>query len=791
MLEMGLCCDLPAFRMCHAEHYYPVRLPPPSPSMQTKLGARLPPAAASRCLQLACWDAAAGQQDQASDSGRLPPAELLLRLQLSSLDPGPAGGGSASLQAAAGLLAELAAESGRDKQLQQRMQLQLQLPAEVMMVAVAGGGGGQRGQQHFSAWQAAQPAEAAGAGQSLQALLQLLGRVALSEQQQGPLLLAAAAQAAGGGNASCAQRLLLQAEAALSTGSSGSGAVEAAGALLCRLRRLQLPALAEAPQDVGSQPWQLLLAARGSSAAASVVPAAVQLLLSAPGALEAAEVAAGCQTIMLPSGSSGVSGSSAAIITRLEQLLLEAQQQGAAAATPAVQFAVLKAAVAALPDSAHQWWQLAAWLHQWAEQQQESEAAAAAHAAAFTANCTVLALAGAQGSSGSSSRDGYSVLPPLLQTAQLLTQPGSSSWLPSDAEAQLAAVPPATWLPIVPQLLAQLAPGSGGGSNQADPGQRRQALLLQLLLHVAEAEPSQVLLPAMVAAQALQGVHTPELAAGQQPAAPLLRLLQELQQRHPALAHQLQVLAREAARLAVLPEEHWQAVLQEAAATAAKRLQLQHKQRRQEQQQEAPVAAGEDATEGYLAAMAPVLLCLQQQLQAAEAALPETPHERRFHQQQLPRLRRLLQQLLEPLAAAPPTSSAAAAVAAGSPAAPATQQRQAALTLLKAAATEMAAALRPKQLALADVAPALAELADTGIPMPGSAPAASAAAAEGVLAGVMVAGVAAKIAVLSTKTRPKRLRLLGSDGQQHAFLLKVPWAANVAEPCLCLRIARC
>jgi hypothetical protein len=56
-----------------------------------------------------------------------------------------------------------------------------------------------------------------------------------------------------------------------------------------------------------------------------------------------------------------------------------------------------------------------------------------------------------------------------------------------------------------------------------------------------------------------------------------------------------------------------------------------------------------------------------------------------------------------------------------------------------------------------------------------------------------VAGVAAEVAVLSTKTRPKRLRFLGSDGQQHAFLLKVPWAAAAAaaEPCLCLRLACC
>ena len=36
-----------------------------------------------------------------------------------------------------------------------------------------------------------------------------------------------------------------------------------------------------------------------------------------------------------------------------------------------------------------------------------------------------------------------------------------------------------------------------------------------------------------------------------------------------------------------------------------------------------------------------------------------------------------------------------------------------------------------------------------------------------------LAGVAPQVAVLATKTRPKRLRFAGSDGRQHSFLLKV------------------
>ena len=37
----------------------------------------------------------------------------------------------------------------------------------------------------------------------------------------------------------------------------------------------------------------------------------------------------------------------------------------------------------------------------------------------------------------------------------------------------------------------------------------------------------------------------------------------------------------------------------------------------------------------------------------------------------------------------------------------------------------------------------------------------------------MVAGAEAVVSILKTKTRPKRLRLLGSDGHRYIFLLKV------------------
>lgn len=697
-------------------------------------------------MRLASWELSEPQQQLEVDSSSA--EQLLEQLQLCSLDPAASSSGSsASLAAAAGQLAALAVDGGRD--LQQRIRLQLQLPPELLLeTLVAGRGSGQ--EQLLSAWCPPEGLRSTAAGlfaggRALQPLVQLLGRAALSGDQRGALLLAAARAATVGANGSAALRFLVDAEAELAVGSSASQSQAAAEQLLWLLN-LQAAESAIPSRATASQAAQLLLSARGSSAAiaSAVVPAAAQLLLAQqqqrqPG-MTSAETAGLLEASQLPWG---LSGGGSGSVARLEQELLGGQQQHGGSSLADVQYSVLKSAVAAQPGSAQLWWQWASWLHQLAAQQEATPVSEAATAAAFTASCRTLALAGSCGS-------GCSALPVLLAVLQLLVQHGSSKALSSDAASQLTAVPAVAWLPLVPQLLSHLSAGGGGTAAQQ--------LLLSLLVHVGMAAPCQVLLPALVAAA----------GQGLQPA-PLQQLLQELRQRQPELAQQLETLTAEAARLAVLPEEHWHTVLQEAAATAAKRLQAQQKQQAAAggSSSDMPAAAAVDGAghDAYLAALAPVLLPLQQQVLAAEAAVPETPHELRFQQQHLPRLRQLLQQLLEPLIAT------GGAVAAASD----KQQLQRPVVLLRAAAGELAAALRQKQFALTDVAPALARLTDTGIPIPGAQP--------GEAGAVTLAGVEADVAVLSTKTRPKRLLFTGSDGHHHAFLLKASTAIRAVGGC--------
>lgn len=661
---------------------------------------------------------------------------MLLQLQLAAFDPS-APANSAPLPAAAAHLAELVAAAGRGDQMQQRMRLQLQLPAEQLLDAVADSlGGGKLGQEAaFCAWHAPDAA-APCSPQQLPTLLQLLSKAAFAGEQRQPLLLAAAQAATAADNTACAQRLLARAEVLLPAECASGGSRNAH--LMLSLLRLQ----AHPAEASSAQAWQLLLAARSSDAAAArvVAPAAAQLLMSRQVqqagpqvALSAAELAGLLQPCQLPALDAG----GTAAVAALEQQLLAGQPE--CQLSHAAEYAALKLAVAAVPGAASSWWHLAAWLTGLQQQQQQLSggggAASVVGAAAFTASCRALALTGASSHGSEVSTSGYAALSILLSVLQQLSQPGSS--LPADAAAQLAAVPAGIWLPVVPHLLSHVSAPAG------DAASRQPAL--SLLLHIAAAAPFQVLLPALVAADASSAA-----------AAALQQLLSSLRQQQPQLSQQLSVLTGEAARLAVLPEEHWHTVLQEAAATVARRLQ----QQKQQQQREAgEAAAGEDDGAACFAALAPVLLCLQQQLEAAVAAAPETPHERRFQQQQLPKLRQLVQQLGEQVPAG----------ASG----PGSQQRPEAVVLLRAAASEMGAALRQRQLALADVAPALASLCDTHIPIPGAAPGP---------AGVpQLAGVASEVAVLATKTRPKRLLFLGSDGQEHAFLLKVRCMACVGN----------
>lgn len=222
----------------------------------------------------------------------------------------------------------------------------------------------------------------------------------------------------------------------------------------------------------------------------------------------------------------------------------------------------------------------------------------------------------------------------------------------------------------------------------------------------------------------------------------------------------------------------------------------------------------------YDTVMAPVTLLLENHLAAAQAAPPQSANDTRFAESFLPAAARALAAFKDPDTPAGQASAAAEGGGGGAAggqgsgeggeeAAEAGQQQQEEGDLgplrrawlpLKQLLAALGQELRQARLQLALHAPRVAELASAGrIPMPpddlapaplppltcaaawrasrGASTTTSASGGGDGLSddgsgGLTLAGVSPDVLVLGTKTRPKRLQLLASDGSRHTFLLK-------------------
>ncbi|KAG2500586.1 hypothetical protein HYH03_001354 [Edaphochlamys debaryana] len=428
-----------------------------------------------------------------------------------------------------------------------------------------------------------------------------------------------------------------------------------------------------------------------------------------------------------------------------------------------------------------------------------AEAAAAGYGAAAVAYCCYLRLSYAA-EAVSRPED---VLPVLLQVLHIVVR--HSGPIEGLLASQLASVPPGAWAAVTPQLLAQL-PGAGGATRR---------LLAALLRAVGAAAPSTVLYPAVVEVRAADAAAAagaaaedgPDSGSGSGSMVPELRaLLADLGRARPGLLSGVELLVSELERLTVLWDERWAGLLAEVEVELSRRA--------VSLQAEAARVADDPSLSGaqrqallasrYTTLTAPALLLLEKQLRATATTPAQTPHERAFAAAALPRLR----------AAAAALRDGAGVTDWAKPAAAWAPLRAAAA----AAARQQRAPLPP----MAQLSPRLAALAGSEVPMPGchdgagsgaagsallaaglppppAAAAAAAAQATGGLpslwptvadaagsgsgpsgsgsgsgpgGGVTVAGVGSRVVALPTKTRPKRVELLGSDGRRYGFLLK-------------------
>ncbi|KAL7002741.1 Serine/threonine-protein kinase smg1 [Sarracenia purpurea var. burkii] len=160
-------------------------------------------------------------------------------------------------------------------------------------------------------------------------------------------------------------------------------------------------------------------------------------------------------------------------------------------------------------------------------------------------------------------------------------------------------------------------------------------------------------------------------------------------------------------------------------------------------------------TAKYSAMMAPIVVALERRL-ASTSRKPETPHEIWFHEEYREHLKSAILNFKNP------PSSAEALGDVWRP--------------FDSIAASLASYQRKSSLSLGEVAPNLTQLLSSDVPMPGLEKQITISESDGGLTNpqgiVTIASFTKEVAILSTKTKPKKLVILGSDGQKYTYLLK-------------------
>lgn len=158
----------------------------------------------------------------------------------------------------------------------------------------------------------------------------------------------------------------------------------------------------------------------------------------------------------------------------------------------------------------------------------------------------------------------------------------------------------------------------------------------------------------------------------------------------------------------------------------------------------------------YSAMMAPIVVALERRL-SSTSRKPETPHEVWFHEEYKDRLKSAI------IAFKTPPASATALGDAWRP--------------FDNIAASLASYQRKSSISLREVAPQLALLSSSDVPIPGLERQDTVSESDRGLSAnlqgiVTIASFSEEVAIISTKTKPKKLVILGSDGQKYTYLLK-------------------
>jgi hypothetical protein len=283
-----------------------------------------------------------------------------------------------------------------------------------------------------------------------------------------------------------------------------------------------------------------------------------------------------------------------------------------------------------------------------------------------------------------------------------------------------ADTPTSAWLPLVPQLFARLGHTTSSIREQ----------LVGLALQLARAFPQSVVHPATVGA-----IH------GGSPlqSASIARIVTELERQNAQTVADSRMLISELSRIGLLWEDLWIETLQQESgqfASAMKPLREELSKRQAGPETDAWLESA------YLAAVKPVLVTLE--ALAAQTSRPaETPHESDFQAVYGLQIRSAMRALCTP---------------------PQASNLDVPWSAFKDLGRLLHQRSKPCTQNLVNLSPTLAGMKQSLIRMPGL----ELCAGEP----LTVACFCEEVLVFATKTKPKKLTMIGSDGRQYPYLLK-------------------
>nr|XP_011458374.1 PREDICTED: serine/threonine-protein kinase SMG1-like [Fragaria vesca subsp. vesca] len=306
-------------------------------------------------------------------------------------------------------------------------------------------------------------------------------------------------------------------------------------------------------------------------------------------------------------------------------------------------------------------------------------------------------------------------------------------------EPALSTVPLSPWQEVTPQLFARLS---------SHPEQVVRKQLEGLLMMLAKQSPWSIVYPTLVDVNAYEEKPSEELEH-------ILGCLSEL---YPRLIQDVQLVINELGNVTVLWEELWLSTLQDLHTDVTRRINVLKEEAARiaenitlSQSEKNKINAAK-----YSAMMAPIVVALERRL-SSTSRKPETPHEVWFHEEYKDRLKSAI------IAFKTPPASATALGDAWRP--------------FDTIAASLASYQRKSSICLSEVAPQLALLSSSDVPMPGLEKQDTVSESDRGLSAnlqgiVTIASFSDDVAIISTKTKPKKLVILGSDGQKYMYLLK-------------------